>query len=243
MINERAFWQKLYQQSQQVDLQNIPVENIAFNHDLALPASVDTSQAKWLPSPAKGVKRLLLERKGGEKTSRATSIVAYAPDSHFTAHQHPKGEEFFVLAGTFSDEHGDYPAGTYVRNPPGSSHQPFSREGCLIWVKLQQFSASDSQHLVINVAEKAAELSDELLSRKVLFTGYENVEIVAAEQSFTLPVKWAELGMEILVLAGEVSDKSRHYHQGHWLRRPAKSRNSLLLAKNSRLLIKYGHLG
>jgi len=127
-----SFWQQLYQQSQRVDLQHMPVEHIQLNHDLAQSASIDTGKASWLPSPAKGVARLLLEREGGEKTIRATSIVAYAANSQFAAHAHPKGEEFFVLAGTFSDQHGDYPADTYVRNPPGSSHQPFSREGGLI---------------------------------------------------------------------------------------------------------------
>jgi hypothetical protein len=56
----------------------------------------------------------------GDEVARATSIVRYAPASHFSPHVHDGGEEFLVLEGTFQDEHGDYPVGSYVRNPPTS---------------------------------------------------------------------------------------------------------------------------
>ncbi len=137
MANTKEYWQVLYEQSQEVNLENTQVQHMELNHHLDLTALVNTRLSSWLPSPAQGVKRLMLEREGGEKVSRATSIVAYAANSQFSSHSHPKGEEFYVLFGTFSDEQGDYPAGTYVRNPPNSAHKPFSREGCLIWVKLQ----------------------------------------------------------------------------------------------------------
>jgi anti-sigma factor ChrR (cupin superfamily) len=91
--------------------------------------------ASWVQSPDDGVERKMLERDGDE-IARATSIVRYAPGSAFAEHVHDRGEEFFVLAGVFQDEHGDYPAGTYVRNPPGSKHRPFSLNGCTIFVKL-----------------------------------------------------------------------------------------------------------
>ncbi|GAL13613.1 hypothetical protein JCM19233_4618 [Vibrio astriarenae] len=51
-----------------------------------------------------------LDRVGGE-VARATSIVRYKPNSAFSPHTHDGGEEFFVLEGVFSDEHGDYPQG------------------------------------------------------------------------------------------------------------------------------------
>ena len=84
----------------------------------------------------------MLDRIGGE-VARATSIVRYAPGSRFSAHTHDGGEEFIVLDGVFQDEHGDYPAGTYVRNPPTTSHVPGSAEGCTIFVKLWQFDPAD----------------------------------------------------------------------------------------------------
>ena len=96
----------------------------------------------WLRSPEPGVERRLLERAGGE-VALATSIVRYAPNSRFAAHEHALGEEFLVLEGTFSDEHGHHPPGTYVRNPPGSRHAPFSDAGCVIFVKLRQMHPAD----------------------------------------------------------------------------------------------------
>jgi anti-sigma factor ChrR (cupin superfamily) len=56
--------------------------------------------------------------------------VRYAPHSRFSAHTHGRDEEFLVLAGVFQDEHGDFPAGSYIRNPPTSSHTPGSESGC-----------------------------------------------------------------------------------------------------------------
>ena len=80
-------------------------------------------------------------------TSRATTIVRYAPNSHFSKHSHTGGEEFIVLDGIFQDEHGDYSAGTYVRNPPTTSHTPRSDQGCIIFVKLWQFDMQDRNQL------------------------------------------------------------------------------------------------
>lgn len=101
-----------------------------------------------------GVTRRLLEREGGEYATRATSIVNYQPNLSFSEHCHTGGEEYFVLDGTFSDETGDFSKGTYVRNPPGSHHAPFSKQGCRIFVKLEQFDPHDTQFLRID-AEKS----------------------------------------------------------------------------------------
>ena len=82
----------------------------------------------WIASPMPGVQRRLLDRVGGE-VARATSLVRYSPESRFQFHAHGGGEEILVLEGVFSDEQGDYPAGTYVRNPPGTGHAPSSSTG------------------------------------------------------------------------------------------------------------------
>ena len=95
------------------------------NMDFSQRIVIDSAQAAWQPSPAAGIERKLLEREEAER-GRATSIVRYAAGSRFNTHEHPLGEEIFVLDGVFSDETGDYPAGTYLRNPPGSAHAPFS---------------------------------------------------------------------------------------------------------------------
>src|SRR6059058_5957976 len=104
------------------------------NADFTKRASVHAGAADWVQSPMAGVERRMLDRIGDE-VARATSIVRYAPGSHFSPHTHDGGEEFLVLEGVFSDEHGDFPAGSYIRNPPQSRHTPGSERGCVLFVK------------------------------------------------------------------------------------------------------------
>src|ERR1700752_5172962 len=112
------------------------------NADFSQRVVVHAAYLAWIPSPVAGVERRMLDRIGDEG-ARATSIVRYAPDSRFPAHTHGGGEEFLVLDGVFEDEHGDYPAGAYVRNPPTSRHTPGSTRGCVLFVKLRQFDPQD----------------------------------------------------------------------------------------------------
>ncbi len=119
------------------------------NADFSRRAAIHAARLAWTPSPIAGVERRMLDRIGDE-VARATSIVRYAPESHFSAHTHGGGEEFLVLEGVFQDEHGDYPAGSYVRNPPTSRHTPGSAPGCTLFVKLWQFDPEDRAHLRVD---------------------------------------------------------------------------------------------
>ena len=97
------------------------------NMDFTKRVVIDTDTQDWAASPAPGVLRKPLAREGKE-SGHATSIVSYAPGSSFSRHEHPRGEEIFVLDGIFSDENGNNAKGTYIRNPPGSSHSQFSEQ-------------------------------------------------------------------------------------------------------------------
>ena len=77
-----------------------------------------------------------------------TSLVRYAPGDAFPEHEHPQGEEILVLDGVFSDEHGDYPAGTFPMNPHGIRHSPCSQPGCTLFVRLRQYPGNDRPRLV-----------------------------------------------------------------------------------------------
>ena len=123
--------------------------NDLINADFTQRVVIPTETMPWIPSPQAGVERRMLDRIGGE-VARATSLVRYAPQSRFSAHEHGGGEEFLVLEGVFSDEHGDYPAGVYVRNPVGSRHTPRSEPGCTMLVKLHQFRPGDSRRVVLD---------------------------------------------------------------------------------------------
>src|SRR5215510_14427675 len=124
---------------------------IELNADFTRRVAVHAAELAWTPSPIAGVERRMLDRIGGE-VARATSIVRYAPRSRFSPHTHGGGEEFFVLDGVFQDEHGDFSAGSYIRNPPTSSHTPGSAAGCTIFVKLWQFDPDDRTQLRVDTS-------------------------------------------------------------------------------------------
>jgi len=114
------------------------------NADFRQRVLVHAAELPWVASPVTGVERRMLDRIG-EEVARATSLVRYAPGSRFSRHVHGGGEEFLVLEGVFQDEHGDYPAGSYVRNPPHSAHTPASAGGCVIFVKPTRWRRSAVQ--------------------------------------------------------------------------------------------------
>lgn len=202
-------------------------------------------EAVWTPSPMPGVDRRMLDRVGGE-TGRATSIVRYAAGAHFERHAHEGGEEIFVLQGVFSDEHGDYPAGTYLRNPPGTSHTPFSRDGCMLFVKLRQFAPDDMQPVRINTS--AASWYPASAPGVSVMPLHEHAGVNTAL------VRWAPNtrikththigGEEILVLAGVFQDENGDYPAGTWLRSPPGSRHTPRTgAEGAIMYVKVGGLG
>ncbi len=213
------------------------------NADLNQRAVIETEQLDWQDSPMQGVQRRMLDRDGAE-VARATSLVKYAPGSHFSAHTHGGGEEFFVLEGMFSDEHGDYPAGTYVRNPVGSSHTPSSKEGCTIFVKLHQMSPEDDQQKTINT-KTAHWLPGMVKGLSVLplhAHGTENVALVKWEPGtkFQMHRHWG--GEEILVLEGTFADEQGIYPKGTWLRNPPNSIHTPFSDEGCIIYVKTGHL-
>lgn len=200
--------------------------------------------SSFVPSPMAGVSRRMLDRIGAEK-ARATSIVRYEPGSYFSPHTHDGGEEYLVLDGVFSDETGDYPAGTYVRNPIGSSHKPFSKDGATIFVKLHQFAADDTEQMVIRTqeAEFLPGLVDGLSVLPLHQVEGENVALVrwAPNTQFNPHRHWG--GEEILVLEGVFEDEHGRYPAGTWLRSPHLSQHTPFTRDEGALIyVKTGHL-
>ena len=199
----------------------------------------------WLASPLPGVTRHLLDRVGDE-VARATSLVRYAPGSSFSRHVHGGGEEILVLEGTLSDETGDHPAGTYLRNPPGTSHAPFSKEGCTLFVKLWQFAPGDLRPLRVDTRSAAW--------RAGLVPGLSVMPLHEHDGISTALVRWAPHtrfnphthpgGEEILVLQGLFRDDQGEYPAGTWLRSPRWSRHAPYTGSEGALIyVKVGHLG
>jgi anti-sigma factor ChrR (cupin superfamily) len=192
-----------------------------------------------------GVERQMLDRVG-EEVARATTIVRYAPNARFSPHTHGGGEEFLVLAGSFHDDTGDFPEGTYVRNPIGTSHAPWAGpDGAVLFVKLYQFAASDTEHIVIDT--RTAPFRQGLVPGLTVLPlhefGSEHVALVrwAPSTQFTQHRHWG--GEEILVLEGVFEDEHGAYSKGSWLRSPHLSSHTPFTGPAGALIyVKTGHL-
>jgi quercetin dioxygenase-like cupin family protein len=191
------------------------------NDDLSKPVIVHAAKLDWVPSPAAGVDRRMLFRVGGE-VARATSIVRYAPGSAFPRHTHSGGEEILVLDGVFQDEHGDYPAGSYFRNPPGTSHVPAAKEGCTIFVRLWQFRDGDQTQIVCQPGEgQPAAPRPGASAATVLFDdGREEVRLEDWQADDTIRIANPR-GLEFLVLSGGLTIGGETLERQSWGRLPA----------------------
>ena len=191
------------------------------NNDFTQRAIVHGQQIEWIASPMAGVDRRMFDRIGDE-VARATSIVRYAPDSHFSPHVHDGGEEFVVLDGVFQDEHGDYPAGTYVRNPPTSRHTPGSAAGCTIFVKLHQFDPADRTFTRLDTNHVLAIPLAEHPGVQVVPLYHDDRETVNLERldSGITTTFGDPDGCELLVLGGDVLVAGEQMTEQSWMRLP-----------------------
>jgi len=170
--------------------------------------------------------------------------VKYAPQSYFSPHTHGGGEEIFVLEGVFSDEHGDYPAGTYIRNPIGTTHKPHSEDGCVIFVKLHQFDKNDTAQFTLET-QKAEFLPGSAPGLTVLplhSFGGESCALVRWEKDTKFSSHTHFGGEEILVLDGTFSDENGDYPKGTWLRSPHMSVHNPFSKDGCLIYVKTGHL-
>lgn len=211
--------------------------------DLSERVVIDTRAVPWVASPEPGVWRRMLERAGAE-SGRATSIVRYEPGARFHSHRHPMGEEFFVLEGTFSDEHGDYPAGTYVLNPPDSSHGPFTRDGCVLFVKLCQYAGPGRKRIVVDSATKEWQPGTTPgISTKELYSDPRHPEhcaLLRCDKGARLGNHRHPGGEEILVIEGVLADEAGRYPRGTWIRNPPGSAHEPYSPDGCVVLIKAG---
>jgi len=218
------------------------MQDTALNIKLDQRVVIDTQAMDWQGSPADGVLRKPLEREFIEH-GRTTSIVQFLPGAAFPQHSHPLGEELFVLEGVFSDERGDYPAGTYIRNPPGSVHAPFSKQGCTLFVKLDQFDSQDLETVILDTNEVA--MQPGIGNLKVLSLHHFSTEGSAlvfwpAGERFQSHRHWG--GEEILVLQGELKDEHGSYPKGCWIRSPHLSEHFPYAEEDTLIYVKTGHL-
>lgn len=205
------------------------------NADFTKRAAMFYADTPWVKSPAAGVERKMLDRIGDE-VARATTIVRFAPGSAFAAHTHDGGEEYLVLDGVFQDETGDFPKGSYVRNPPTTRHTPSAAEGAIILVKLHQFDPDDRTEVQVDSNDfqgsKSALFSDD--------TEQVRIEVWPADQTVVCDDTG---GIEMFVLEGGFVQGGDAFGPWDWLRLPSdqgfKGRTGV---NGARVWIKSGHL-
>lgn len=213
------------------------------NADHKLTVNIVTASLQWQWTTQVGIQIRTLEQNDTE-ASRLTAIIQYLPGTQNIRQCHPHGEEIFVLEGTLQDEFGDYPAGTYLKNPPGFSHQPFSQTGCIIFAKLNYLQNQDHQRTVINTADMAW--------LPGLVEGLKVLPLSEFQGKHTALVRWQPGtqfqphrhygGEEILVLKGMFQDEHGDYAQGVWLRSPHLSHHQPYSEPGCTILVKVGHL-
>ncbi|MFL5298551.1 MAG: cupin domain-containing protein [Phenylobacterium sp.] len=213
------------------------------NADFTIPAVVHAAAMPWVASPMPGVERRMLDRVGDE-IARATSIVRYAPGARFSPHVHGGGEEILVLEGVFQDEHGDYPAGAYVRNPPGSAHQPRTEVGATILVKLWQFDPHDRTTVRLDTAAvPKLPFAEGAWVQPLHLDARESVSLQIWAPHAHVHIRSHE-GLEAFVLEGGFEEAGEAFARHSWLRLPpGHDLEAAAGPRGARLWIKTGHLG
>lgn len=216
------------------------------NADVSRAAVVYSARMPWQPSPSGTVWRKPLYREGGE-FGPVTSVVRYAPQGHFRPHPHPAGEEILVLSGVFSDEHGDYPAGSWLLNPEGYVHAPFSTPGCDLLVRLRQYPGTDRSRCQVDtdtaswLAGGGKGLSVLPLYRDRNFPEY--VALAKLTPGASLPALAFDSGVEYFVLEGSLCVSGATYPAGTWLRVPQGAEQILSSREGVRYYLRLDHGG
>ncbi|WP_298848789.1 cupin domain-containing protein [uncultured Ruegeria sp.] len=204
------------------------------NADFTKRVAVHFDETEWVASPAVGVERKMLDRIG-EEVARATTIVRFAPGSAFSAHTHDGGEEYLVLDGVFQDETGDFPVGSYVRNPPTSSHTPSAADGATILVKLHQFDPQDRTEVRRSINGDT--------NLKLFKDGREDVNVRTWQTGEVVDLD-ASQGMEVFVISGGFTEEGAEFSKWDWLRLPPGTHSQAVAGpKGARVWTKSGHLG
>lgn len=218
----------------------------AINSDLSVRVAVDTQRMEWTPSPSRTVWRKRVHLVGPPESGQVTSVVRYEPGSTFPAHDHPQGEEILVLEGVFSDEHGDWPAGAYLLNPEGFRHAPFSRQGCVLFVKLKQFPGRAREHVAIPTGELTWQAGPRPgIEIKPLYAQAGFSDTTRLERwspgSKVGRVAYAG-GAEMFVVEGAFEDETGHFGERTWLRLPVGQAHAPSTQSGCMLYIKEGGL-
>ena len=214
------------------------------NGDLSMRVVMDTHDMAWSASPSGTVWRKRVHLVGGDESGQVTSVVRYEPGAAFPPHDHPGGEEILVLKGVFSDEHGNWPEGTYLLNPEGFRHAPFSEQGCTIFVKLRQYPGSQRRHVATQTQamewQPASPPGAEIKPLYVQDTFSDTTRLERWARGIELGRRTYPEGAELFVVSGKFRDEAGDYRAGSWLRMPSGQSHEPRTDEGCTLYIKEG---
>jgi anti-sigma factor ChrR (cupin superfamily) len=206
--------------------------------------TVDTAHMEWSPSPSPSVWRKRLHLVGGAESGQVTSVVRYDAHSRFPEHDHPEGEEIFVLEGVFSDHRGDHGPGSYLLNPEGHRHAPWSDPGCVIFVKLRQYAGLGREYIEIDTRGLPwTPTGREGVEEKPLYADPRFPDVMRLERwsPGTAPDEQRHAGgAEIFVVEGVLEDEHGRFGPGAWLRLPPGVRHTPRSAEGAVVYVKTG---
>ena len=100
----------------------------------------DTAALDWEPGRVDGVHvKMLYASPDGGVIKRLVRVDA---GTGIPSHDHPGGEEVFLIEGDARDERGVYGPGCWARYPAGASHRVTSQGGALLYVQTGGFGAN-----------------------------------------------------------------------------------------------------
>lgn len=215
------------------------------NSDLSQQVVIDTQSMPWQSSPSGTVWRKPLYREGGE-FGPVTSLVRYQAGGKFRSHAHPQGEEILVLAGEFCDDHGRYPQGSYLLNPDGSQHAPYSDHGCTLLVRLRQYAGHDRPQIKLDTTQ--AHWCQGMVEGLTVLPLYaqanytENMALVHWQPETYFARHTHPGGEEIFVIEGTFEDEHGVYPQGSWIRSPHMSTHTPFSRQGCLIYVRVGGL-
>ena len=175
----------------------------------------------------------------------ATKLVRISPSSILPPEMIGGGKEVLVLEGTYNDQRGEYPTGSYMRFPPGTKQEAFTDKGCLLFVKTWQFEPTDRKRVNIDAfrAEMKRPRKRQGVVLQQLYSDYrEDVRIEHWERNHRLVIHQCN-GLEVLLLSGEFFEPSASYKPLSWVRLPPGRPLKVVVGDQGvRVLIKESHL-
>ena len=205
---------------------------------------VDTAALAWTPSPSPSVWRKRLHRVGPAEAGQVTSLVRYDPGSRFPEHDHPEGEEIFVLEDVFSDQRGDHGPGSYLASPEGHRHAPWSDPGCVSFVKLRQYGGAGRGYVEVHAdalawsATGLPGVEEKVVCADPRFPDRTHLERFAAGAS--PGSRRYPGGAEIFVIEGALEDEHGRYGRYTWLRLPPGGAHAPHSASGAVVYVKAG---